>query len=551
MGLAEAIMFRRFDIDCIVLEKYPRRLVSPKAHAINPRSLEILRQIGLDTNALRRLGTDESEGGYVWFLNTLTGTSLGSMPYERQDPAVSEVTPEPFFNIPQPDLEDFFRKTALQMGVRIFEKYEWISREGAKSMVRNRETSETIHIESKYLIACDGARSTVRQLMQIPFDEKQAPAEMMTFHFDADITSLIKNRRGALYFFLNPIVRDYAVIVSHRLASNHVLVAKCGPGIPFDEEYFTEERSKAIINTLLGTDSLPYNVIGVKPWYMSVNIARTYRSENVFLVGDAAHAFPPTGGLGLNTGIADAHNLAWKIAAVERHLAPPTFLDTYEEERQAIAHVNADQSAVNRQQIGVLQEAVGTASKSYQPVAQLTNGHGNDASPSAEERATFTQQLNKRMADPISRAVIDEAMELQRDHFDSLDLQLGYIYGKTRDLTRSCQYFSPSAETGARLPHAPISVAGNSCSTLDLVDLNLFTLIVTSDSAIFPPKELSSHVLRKVIDTDFLIEGGGLWLALAGIDRETALLVRPDQHILGHVASSDEVGTCIRSYFGK
>ena len=112
----------------------------------------------MDTTCLRNLGTDASEGGHVWFLNTLAGTSLGSMPYERQDPAVSEVTPEPFFNIPQPELEDFLRETALRVGVKMFEGYEWISRSGTQSAIRHRGTTQISYFESKYLIACDGAR---------------------------------------------------------------------------------------------------------------------------------------------------------------------------------------------------------------------------------------------------------------------------------------------------------------------------------------------------------------------------------------------------------
>ena len=374
---------------------------------------------------------------------------------------------------------------------------------------------------------------------------------MMTFHFDADISALAKHRRGALYFFLHPIVRDYAVIVSHRLANNHVLVAKCGPGIPFDGDYFTAEKSKTIINTLLGTNRLDYNVVGVKPWYMCVNIAQSYRCGDVFLVGDAAHAFPPTGGLGLNTGIADAHNLAWKIAAVERNLAPPSLLNTYQTERQPIAHVNADQSALNRRQIGVLQEAVGTASNSCKAADGLMNGHVYGASPSPEECTAFTTQLNARMADTAARATIDHALEIQRDHFDSLDLQLGYIYGKNRNPTRSCRYFSPSAEVGARLPHVPITWRGRSCSSLDLIDFNTFAIIATSNSDISVPKELSSQMIRLNVMTDFVIEDSGLWMALTGINERNALLVRPDQHILGHVTCTEDVKILVENYMRK
>ena len=573
IGLTQALLLNQLNIDCVVLEKYPTRLGAPKAHAVNPRTIEIFRQLKLDTERLRRLGTGRDEAGLVWFLNTLNGTRLGSLPYERQDDAVLELTPEPFFNVAQPELEDWLRTEARRRGVQLCDGYEWLSRSDGVSTVRERKTKQDHQIKSKYLIACDGSRSNVRSSLDIPFDEKAPPAEMMTFHFNADITKLAGHRRGALYFFFNPIVKDYAVIVTHQLASNHVLVAKCGRGIPFDESYFTQERSKSIINRLLGTKDLQYDVLATKAWYMSVNVARTYQADDTFLVGDAAHAFPPTGGLGLNTGVADAHNLAWKIATVEGGFAEPSFLKTYDAERRPIAHTNADQSAHNRRQIGLLQDAV--KAHDLGPLLEETKANGSTAqngassnkshvdgsdinntkqsqsgpSPSEEECDSFTDQINKLMVEPDSRAIIDHALELQREHFDSLDLQLGYVYGKQRDTSRNCADYVPSGEVGARLPHAIIDIGASELSTLDLVTPGRFTLVVTKDTVLGnTPPELVKSVNRVILGSDFTLRNQAFWQTLNKLDRSVGLLVRPDQHILARVSSVEDLQGVLKAY---
>ena len=99
-------------------------------------------------------------------------------------------------------------------------------------------------------------------------------------------------------------------------------------------EAFTEERCRGLVSVALADPAAEFEVLEISTWHMSAQIADTYRSGRTFLLGDAAHRFPPTGGLGLNTGVADAHNLVWKLAAVEAGWADPSMLDTYEAERR-------------------------------------------------------------------------------------------------------------------------------------------------------------------------------------------------------------------------
>ncbi|KAK1992577.1 hypothetical protein LX36DRAFT_588165 [Colletotrichum falcatum] len=106
-GLLMAYMLSRHGVKTLLVEKYPERLAAPKAHALCPRTLEICRQYGLDTNAIRRLGSPRSDAQWVHFLTNLSGERIGSLPYERMDADVLESTPEMIHNIPQPDFEKF------------------------------------------------------------------------------------------------------------------------------------------------------------------------------------------------------------------------------------------------------------------------------------------------------------------------------------------------------------------------------------------------------------------------------------------------------------
>ncbi|KAJ4179373.1 hypothetical protein NW767_014640 [Fusarium falciforme] len=109
-GLLSAYMLSKFGVKSLLIEKYPERLAAPKAHALCPRSLEICRQYGLDTNAMRKLGTPREDADRVNFVTSLSGEHIGLLPYERMDAGVLEHTPEMIHNIPQPAFEQFVAK---------------------------------------------------------------------------------------------------------------------------------------------------------------------------------------------------------------------------------------------------------------------------------------------------------------------------------------------------------------------------------------------------------------------------------------------------------
>ena len=268
--------------------------------------------------------------------------------------------------------------------------------------------------------------------------------------------------------------------------------------------------------------------------------------------GDSAHSFPPTGGLGLNSGLADVHNLAYKIAAIHQNWGGPSLLSTYHSERRQVALINSQQSVKNGQQIFGLLKTLGMTDNNIE---------------------TAKTNLFQRINDPNTRPDVLKGVEAQREHFDNLGLHIGYVYGDT-EIPASASLYVPSYRAGARLPHAWLEGPPSSArlpkltpidcsyvnelsdselrckqfSTLDLCAFDAFTLVfsstftthwsnVLSELQHFLPKSARStlKINAAVLGEDFELVGGARrkeWIVGLQLEHGAAVLVRPDQHIL-------------------
>lgn len=269
---------------------------------------------------------------------------------------------------------------------------------------------------------------------------------------------------------------------------------------------------------------MAYDILSITAWSTWPRTAEFYQSKRfprAFVVGDAAHAFPPTGGLGVNTGIADAQNLAWKINAVERGWASKTILSTYGNERRPIAVANAHQSVKNQVKLRSLKAAL------RDPPADKTS-------------LDWTNW----------KAKLDDEIRVNAEHFDSIRLQIGYVYGDQEVSDEPCDRYIPSCQPGSRLPHTWITFQGRRASILDLVDGTGFVLFTDSDSSSIlsatSAKNLSVAIHTFSIDSEFSIIDHS-WVDTMRLTPGTGLLVRPDQHIMGHVSSEGDVEVLLRA----
>ncbi|KAI5922123.1 FAD binding domain-containing protein [Camillea tinctor] len=575
IGLLSAYMLAKLGgnltVETLLIEKYPQRLAAPKAHVICPRSLEICRQYGLDTNSMRKIGSPRDEAYWVNFLTNLSGKLIGNLPFERMDPGVLESVPEMIHNIPQPSFEQFILAEILHScpEVDMRKNLAFVSCEqdgdSVISLLEDRSSKTQLRIKSKHVVACDGAKSQVRKFLGIESEGEDVYDTMMTIHFKADLRPVVKERVGTLHWIIDPACSGF--IIAYDLSGDHVLInnfdAKKQPS-----ETWTPDIAKAVVSAAIGQD-IPLEILSFRPWVLSRKVAKEYRRGNVFLVGDAVHAFPPTGGLGLNTGIADAHNLAYKLAAVHRGSASDFLLQTYEAERRPVALRAASQSVKNGKRIFSFLRNLGAAN-----IGDLVKARAN---------------LYQTVYDPTKQQMISEGVEEQREHFNNLGIHIGYIYGST-DLSNDASLFTPKFVVGARLPHAwirllnlnrqhtgiiPIDVSYVKelprekvkkwqYSTLDLCSFQCFTLITSSRQSWSSRCKALAEALgqwgvrieMRAADCDFeFVEPiqRELFNQGAAMNEGGALLVRPDQHILGCLSPETnflDLVTLVKSHLG-
>jgi 2-polyprenyl-6-methoxyphenol hydroxylase-like FAD-dependent oxidoreductase len=506
VGLAASILLARQGVANLVVERRDGVQRAPAAHVVNARTFEILRAAGVDSRAIAAQCKDPADAGHVRWVTTLAGEELGALPFERQGDDVLAVTPTPLRNLSQHRLEPILLEHAQrQPGASLRFAHEWEQAEqdaaGVTSIVREAASGRATAVRSRWLLAADGAGSRVRKAVGI---EPVGPARLASFvmiHFEASLRPLVAHRPAVLYWICDPAARG--TLVAHDLDSTWVFMHAFDPERESVEDY-TEARCEEIVRRALGAPAA-FAIRTRGTWHMSAQVAARYRSGRVFLVGDAAHRFPPTGGLGLNTGVQDAHNLAWKLAAVEAGVAAPALLGSYERERLPVARENADVSLRNAGRLFEVVQALGPA------------GDGD-------------------------RAAVRAAIANQAEHFDMLGLQLGFHYeagalvpdGSARPaVSNPVREFVPCGRPGARLPHAWTARDGGGVSTLDLLPLDRFTLVAGRDAAAWldAAKQIASPRLHTIAIGRDVADSDGAWTAQLGIAADGALLVRPDQHV--------------------
>lgn len=501
VGLTMALLLARHGIRCVLAEgrAAPRETSAPKAHVVNPRSLEILRSIGLDVEAIRAAGTPGKDQKWSYFMTRLTGQELGRIALDVPPADADAMTPTPLLNIAQPRFESFLRDAvAAQANIEVLLAHTFTACRADRDTVVSVFDSDrgTREVRSAFLIGADGANSAVRDALAIPMSGNPALRPRVTIHFEADLRAIVKDRPAILYWILDPSVAG--TFIAYDIDRTWVYTPRAMPET-FDRALYSDAFCETMIRNAIGCEDVSLAIKHVVPWMMASEVATHYRRDRAFLIGDAAHRFPPTGGFGLNTGLQDAHNLAWKLAQHLRNPDGPDVLDSYEAERRPIAEINARQSLHNSERLPVL--------------FRLANDTIADGRIKEGDRARLQSEI-----------------ATHREHFLSPGLQLGFSYGPPVRGPRDPTRFVASAGLGDRLPHAWMRRDGQRLSTLDLLDPTRFTLLAAGGEAAAWASRMRGRDLHVVtMDDRFRFETE--WLATVGLSAGGLLLIRPDGHV--------------------
>lgn len=265
-GLTAALLLAHYGLQSIIVEQHMGRIGQPKAHAINPRSLEIFRQIGLDTEQLREKGVKPEDGDTVRFVVSMSGRELATLPYERQGEETKTITPEPLFNIPQPLLEDFLlaavvgnEMITLHRGVR-WERCSQVAENLFSSRIIERTTGNSSVIESAYILDCGGANSRAREQLEIPFsplpEYRQNEVHHLSVHMKADLTRF---KPGTLWWISSPSAEG--TFICYNRSSDWVFVTYYDPKTT-SREIFTEEYCRTLVDNVSYPIILVFAIIG-------------------------------------------------------------------------------------------------------------------------------------------------------------------------------------------------------------------------------------------------------------------------------------------------
>ncbi len=536
-GMTCALLLSRLGLPSRIVERRTAPQSAPAAHVVNARTFEIFRAAGVDMRAIAAACKDPADAGQVLWVTTLAGEEIGRLRYEQQGEDSLAFTPTPLRNLSQHHLEPILLGELRRCAnIDIAHGHEWESgeqdNEGVTSKIRNHAGGAVYEARSRWLIAADGAASPIRKLLGI---QPVGPDRLQSFvmiHFEANLRGLVGHRPGVLYWTTAP--GSIGTFVAHDIDSTWVYMHPWDPDNESVQDY-SEGTCAAIVRRAMGTDAYPFTIRTIRTWTMTAQVAERYRERRIFLVGDSAHRFPPTGGLGLNTGVQDAHNLAWKVAAVEAGWARAALLDTYEAERRPVAQQNADVSLRNAVRLGEVYQALPSED------LELCAGGTAPAAPGATA------------GDALRAAIANQA-----EHFDMLGLQLGFAYesgamvddGSERAAgAESVRDYVPSARPGSRIPHAWVTRAGVRVSSLDLFAYDRFTLVAG------PAGQAWAEATAGPVPIDYVAVGrdvadeDGHWRQLLGIAADGAVLVRPDQHVAwrSRHGVADSVGALARA----
>jgi len=431
VGLTLALDLGRRGVNCLLIDRLEQPSMLPKMERCNGRTMEIYRRLSI-AEAIRDAGLPREAPMDVFLTTSLVDPPIAHLPCPSVNEAKADIAAhndgdrllEPYQLISQYTLEPLLRSFVKTMPT-ITARFgcELIAFEQQPDAVVARAVTpdgETIAIRASYLVGCDGGSSTVRKQLGIPLQGEGGIRTLRQALFHCpDLYQRIPIGKGRHYHIAEAPLFPFLILQdSTRHWTLHAAAR-------------TDEEMAAIFARSIGLP-LEFEMLSVNEWTQHLLCAERYREGRVFIAGDAAHLVIPTGGLGMNTGVGDATDLAWKLAGTLGGWGGPSLLDAYEAERRPIGLRNV--KAAGSAMAGRLSWRA-----AYQPNLR------EDSPEGLSTRAELARQFDVE----------------QRKITDILGIEAGYQYvaspivwpepGERPD-PDAVQYL-PTTWPGARLPH--------------------------------------------------------------------------------------------------
>ncbi|MDQ0259488.1 FAD-dependent monooxygenase [Sinomonas atrocyanea] len=539
MGATAALALATYGVRTMMVSQWSWLANTPRAHITNQRAVEVLRDLGLEEEAKlyavpwEKMGdtlfTTSLAGPEVARLQTWGTGDLRSGDYVKGSPCT-------MLDIPQTYMEPLLVKNAAERGAKVAFSTKYLGHqqdeEGVTVRLLNRTSGQEYSVRARYLIGADGAKSQVAEELGLEFVGHTARAGTAYVRFRADLSQYVQHRPSILHWIMNP-AADFGEIgmgLLRCIRPWNEWIAGWGFDKDAGEPDLSHEKVLSQIRTLVGDPTLEPEIEGTSVWYVNQQHALTMSKGRVFCGGDATHRHPPSSGLGSNTCMQDAFNLAWKLAYVIKGHAGPELLESYSAERAPVGAQIVARANQSRLDYAPLRECF---------VTDAGNGTRTVEAGLARLRAATPEgaQLRAKMA---------EALELKDHEFNAQGVELNQRYASTAvvpDTKAGEEVFERDAELylqattrpGAKLPHAwLVDRSGRRTSTLDVTGHGRVTLVTGLSGKAW--KEAASRLGLAFLRTVVVGEPGyedpyAYWARIREVDEAGAILVRPDGYV--------------------
>ncbi|TQL47140.1 2,4-dichlorophenol 6-monooxygenase [Homoserinimonas aerilata] len=536
-GAATALALADYGVKTHVVSKWNWLANTPRAHITNQRAMEVLRDLGIE-DEVTRLATPWEHMGDTMFTTSLVGDEIARIRTwgtgDKRYGDYLQGSPCTMLDIPQTLMEPVLVKNAAARGADVSFNTEYLSHEqdetGVTVRLLNKQSGQEYTQRARYLVGADGAKSKVAEELGLPFEGEVARAGTVYILFNADLRQHVEHRPSILHWIMNPAasIGEIGMATFRAIRPWDQWILGWGFDIDAGEPDLSDEFLLSQIRTLTGIADLEVDIERKMIWYVNQQHAELYHRGRVFCAGDAVHRHPPSSGLGSNTCMQDAFNLAWKLAFAVKGWADETLPASYSDERVPVGRQIVARANQSR--------------KDYAPVrAAISDSEASDPLAAGLKRL--------RSATPegvAARKALHAALELKNTEFNAQGVELNQRYESSavipdptlgdEEWQRDRQlHLQATTRPGAKLPHAwLVNEKGVRVSTLDVTGHGLMSLVTGISGAAWAE---AAHRIRApylrtvVVGEPEHADLYGDWNAVSEIDEAGAILVRPDGYI--------------------